>query len=157
MEPRQKLNIEPKPHPVLLIEDDEGDVEIARRAFLKCDIASQLFVVSDGEEALEFLSRSGRYSDPATTPRPCLILCDLNLPKMSGKELLRSIKGDADLRRIPFVVLTTSNHEADVRECYDSGANTYMTKPINFAEFLHAIAVIGRYWLELAQLPMMGR
>ena len=139
--------------PVLLVEDDDDDVAIARRAFEKGRIGNPLYVVGDGEEALEYLRQTGRYSDPGAAPRPSLILLDLNMPRVDGREVLRIIKRDEDLRLIPVVVLTTSSDARDVLSCYRAGANTYVTKPLDFEEFLGAVMTIVRYWLHFAQLP----
>ncbi len=139
--------------PILLVEDDLEDVEITRRAFKKGNIANPFYVVRDGEEAMEFLQHTGRYSDPTTAPRPGLILLDLNLPRLDGREVLRLIKADPNLKRIPVVVLTTSGEEADVLGCYDQGANTYITKPVEFDKFLEAVITVGKYWLSIAVIP----
>ena len=138
---------------VLLVEDDAEDIEITRRAFQKGRIPNPLDVVRDGPEAMEFLQHAGRYSDPARAPRPGLILLDLNLPGLDGREVLKLIKEDPDFRRIPVVVLTISSQETDVRGCYNSGANTYITKPVEFDRFLEAVVTIGRYWLSIAEIP----
>lgn len=143
--------------PVLLVEDDLEDIEITRRAFKKGKIANRLYVVRDGEEAMEFLQHTGRYTDEATAPRPGLILLDLNLPRLDGREVLKLIKDHLGLRRIPVVVLTTSSEEADVLGCYDKGANTYITKPVEFDKFLEAVITIGRYWLCIAEIPDGGQ
>ena len=139
--------------PVLLVEDDLEDIEIAERAFKKGRIANPFYTVRDGEEAMEFLRQEGRYSDPVDAPRPGLILLDLNLPRLDGREVLRLIKTDPDLHRIPVVVLTTSGEEADVLGCYDDGANSYVTKPVEFEKFLQAVVTIGEYWLCIAVIP----
>jgi len=139
---------------VLLVEDDLEDVEITRRAFRRGRIANPLHVVRDGEEAMEFLRHTGRYADGGEdAPRPGLILLDLNLPRLDGRAVLERIKGNPDLRRIPVVVLTTSSEEADVGGCYEDGANTFITKPVEFADFLEAVVTIGRYWLCVAEIP----
>lgn len=142
--------------PVLLVEDDPDDVEITRRAFAKGKIANPLHVVRDGEEAMEFLKHTGRYKQADCAPRPGLILLDLNLPRLDGRQVLRLVKEDTELRRIPIVVLTTSDEEADVLECYDSGANSYMTKPVDFKKFIEAVVTIGKYWLYFAEIPGEG-
>ncbi len=139
--------------PVLLVEDDPEDIEIAERAFKKGKIANPLYTVRDGEEAMEFLRHKGRYGQPEAAPRPGLILLDLNLPRLDGREVLKLIKKDADLHRVPVVVLTTSSEEADVLGCYDDGANTYVTKPVEFQKFLQAVITIGEYWLCIAVIP----
>lgn len=139
--------------PVLLVEDDEDDIEITRRAFRKGKIANPLYVVRDGEEALEYLGRTGRYADSAAAHRPGLILLDLNMPRLDGREVLKAIKQDANLRRIPMVVLTTSSEEADVCRSYEDGANTYITKPVEFEKFVRAVITLGQYWLCFAEIP----
>ena len=139
--------------PVLLVEDDPDDVQIAKRAFEKGNIANPLYIVRDGEEAMEFLQHTGRYADADQAPRPGLILLDLNLPRLDGREVLGLIKKDPDLLRIPVVVLTTSSDEADVLECYKDGANTFITKPVQFGKFLEAVITIGQYWLRIAVIP----
>jgi len=141
---------------VLLVEDDAEDVEITQRAFVKGSIPNPLHVVRSGEAALEFLQHRGRYADLTETPRPGLILLDLHLPGLNGCEVLKQIKSDRGLRRIPVVVLTTSSEEADVLRCYDVGANTYITKPVEFDKFLEAVLTIGKYWLLVAQIPEDG-
>ena len=139
--------------PVLLVEDDPDDVTITRRAFEKGNIRNPLYVTWDGEEAMEFLKNEGRHADPKQAPRPGLILLDLKLPRLDGREVLMLIKQDPQLRRIPVVVLTTSNENADVLGCYDVGANTYITKPVDFDNFLEAVVTIGQYWLSIAKIP----
>jgi len=135
---------------ILLVEDDPEDVQIAKRAFQKGRIANPLRVVRDGEEAMEYLRQTGRY---CKTRRPGLILLDLNLPRLDGREVLSEIKQDPDLRRIPVVILTTSNEDADILGCYDRGANTYITKPVEYDKFLQAVINISRYWLYTAEIP----
>jgi CheY-like chemotaxis protein len=142
-----------KPVNVLLVEDDPEDVEITRRAFSRAKVRNPLYVVRDGEEAMAFLKHTGPYSNAEDAPRPGLILLDLNLPRLDGREVLRLIKVDAKLGRIPVVVLTTSSEESDVLDCYDSGANTYITKPVDFRGFLDAVVTLGRYWLSIAEIP----
>lgn len=143
--------------PLLLVEDDPEDVEIAQRAFNRARIANPLYVVWDGEEAMEFIRRKGRYAGAGQAPRPGLILLDLNLPRLGGREVLKLIKSDPDLRRIPVVILTASTEEADVFGCYDEGANTYVTKPVEFGRFLEAVVTIGQYWLCIAEIPDAGQ
>ena len=138
---------------VLLVEDDPEDIEIARRAFQRGGIANPLYAVRDGEEAMEFLHHTGRYADAAKAPRPGLILLDLNLPGLDGRDVPKLIKDDPDFHRIPVVVLTTSSEEVDVLGCYDKGANTYITKPVEFGQFLQAVITIGQYWLGVAVIP----
>jgi len=142
--------------PVLLVEDDLGDVEITQRAFKKGRIGNPLYVVRDGEEAMEFVQHTGRYAGGAGAPRPGLILLDLNLPRLDGREVLELIKHDSNLRRIPVVVLTVSSEEADVLGCYNWGANTYIIKPVEFEKFVQAVITVGQYWLCIAEIPDAG-
>jgi len=139
--------------PVLLVEDDLEDVHITRRAFMRGGITNPLHVVHSGEAAMEFLTNVGCYSDATQAPRPGLILLDLRLPGFDGCEVLKQIKGNPLLRRVPVVVLTTSSERADVLRCYDVGANTYITKPVEFDKFLEAVIAIGQYWLSIAEIP----
>jgi len=142
--------------PVLLVEDDPDDVAITQRAFRKGNVANPLRVVRDGEEALEYLRQTGRYAGAGSAPRPGIVLLDLNLPRVGGREVLREIKGDPVLKRLPVVILTTSDQDADVIDCYEHGANTYMTKPVDFRQFIEAVVTIGRYWLCFAEIPAAG-
>ena len=140
--------------PVLLVEDDPEDVWITRRAFRKGRIANPLYVVRDGEEAMEFLRHTGRYANgDGEAPRPGLVLLDLKLPRLDGREVLKLIRQDLNLHNIPVVVLTTSSDEAEVLDCYKNGANTYVTKPVEFDRFLKAVITIGQYWLCIAEIP----
>ena len=139
--------------PILLAEDDPDDIEITHRAFKKGNISNPLYIVRDGEEALEFLRNEGRYTDKKLAPRPGLILLDLNMPRVDGREVLKIVKNDSSLRRIPIIVMTTSKHEKDVLCSYDYGANTYITKPLNFNDFIEALQIVGKYWLGIAEIP----
>jgi len=137
---------------VLLIEDDEDDVRLTQRAFKKGKILNRLYVVHDGEEAMEFLRHQGQYTDPKLAPRPGIILLDLNMPRMDGRDVLKRIKRDKNLMTIPVVVLTTSDQENDVLDCYTNGANSFITKPVEFNNFLNAVVTLGRYWLNITRL-----
>ena len=134
---------------VLLVEDNPDDVEIARRALWKAAARVELSVARDGQEALDMLF--GRSNGDASLPH--LVLLDLNLPKMDGREVLEKIKADPKLKRIPVVVLTVSTQEEDVARCYDTGVNTYIAKPIQFEDFMRAVATINEYWVGTATLP----
>lgn len=138
---------------VLLVEDDEDDVRLTQRAFIKGKIMNKLYVVNDGEEAMDFLEHRGRYTDPQNAPEPGVILLDLNMPRMDGREVLKEIKSSEKLRHIPVVILTTSSQENDVCNCYEYGANTFITKPVEFDKFLKAVVSLGEYWLDIARLP----
>lgn len=135
---------------VLLVEDDPGDVLITREAFAENKVRNNLSVVNDGVKALQFLRREADY---ATAPRPDLILLDLNLPRMDGHEVLANIKSDADLQRIPVVVLTTSDAEEDVLRSYDLHANAYVTKPVDFERFLGVVRQIDDFFVSVVKLP----
>ena len=135
---------------VLLVEDDEGDALITEEAFERHKVVNRLHRVRDGVEALEFLRREGRHAD---APRPGLILLDLNLPRMDGHEALAAIKGDADLRRIPVVVLTTSGADEDVLLSYELHANAYVTKPVDFDAFVGAIRHIDDFFITVVARP----
>jgi CheY-like chemotaxis protein len=135
---------------VLLVEDDPGDVLMTREAFEDHKVRNNLHVVSDGVEALAFLRRQG---DHAAAPRPDLILLDLNLPRKDGREVLAEVKGDDDLRRIPVVVLTTSDADEDILRSYDLHANAYVTKPVDFEQFLSAVRQVDEFFLSVVKLP----
>ena len=142
--------------PVLLVEDDPEDVYIARRAFERGKLDRPLRVVEDGREALEYLDRTGRYAGPAQAPRPALILLDLNLPYVSGLDVLVHVRSDPGLRGIPVVVLTTSDDEDDRRACGDAGASAYVTKPAQFDALLEAVMKAVRQGLACSQLVPHG-
>lgn len=139
-----------KPLEVLLVEDDEDDVRLTREALRDSKVIVNMTVASDGEEALERLHRKGRFAD---AERPDLILLDLNLPRVSGREVIAQLKGDRDLKLIPVVVLTTSEADSDIVKCYDLGANCYITKPVNFDQFRRIIKAIDEFWLAIVKLP----
>jgi CheY-like chemotaxis protein len=136
---------------VLLVEDDEGDVVMTREALDEGKVLNRLHVVGDGVEAIEFLRREGQYAE---APRPDLILLDLNLPRRDGRQVLAEVKGDADLRRIPIVVLTTSEAEEDILRSYDLHANAYVTKPVDFDRFVAVIQQIDEFFISVVRLPM---
>jgi CheY-like chemotaxis protein len=138
---------------VLLIEDNPRDVRLTKRAFVQADLPHDLRVVRDGDEALAYLHREGAYKDSQTSPRPDVILLDLNLPRMNGHELLGCLKQDQRFRQIPVIVLTTSGRPDDVRLAYEAGANAYLLKPVEFARFTEVMVHLGKFWLELVELP----
>jgi two-component system, chemotaxis family, response regulator Rcp1 len=141
------------PVEILLVEDNPGDVDLAREALENSKIRNTLSVVGDGEDALAFLRRKGKY---AAAPRPDLILLDLNLPKKSGREVLAEIKSDEDLKRIPVVILTVSKDEEDILESYNLHANCFITKPIDLHQFLRVVRAIEDFWLTIVKLPPNG-
>jgi len=138
---------------ILLADDDEEDRMLAADAMVESRVANDLRFVEDGEELLEYLCKRGRYAAPDAAPTPGLILLDLNMPRKDGREALREIKADPDLRRIPIVVLTTSKAEEDIYRTYDLGANSFITKPVSFEGLVAVMRDIGRYWIEIVELP----
>ncbi|MFN8375015.1 MAG: response regulator [Anaerolineae bacterium] len=135
---------------VLLIEDNPGDVRLTMEALRDVKLHNKLSVVNDGVEAMAFLRHEGSYSQ---APRPDLILLDLNLPRKDGREVLEEIKNDDDLRRIPVVILTTSNDERDILESYNLHANCYITKPVDLKQFLAIVKSIQSFWFSIVKLP----
>ena len=142
-----------KPVQILLVEDNPDDVEIARRALKTSRLANDVHVTRDGQEAIDFLFRQGQYGEGVDVPRPDLILLDLNLPKLTGIEVLEKIRANKHLSMIPVIMLTASEREEDVAKSYKLGSNTYISKPVEFDKFLHAVEVIGEYWIVIATLP----
>ncbi len=136
------------PVSILLVEDDPNDVEITVRALKKGQVKNQLIVARDGQEALDILTGPG-----ADARRPGLILLDLNLPKVNGLEVLSRVKADPQLRRIPVIMLTASTRDEDVVRSYDLGANTFISKPVQFDEFIRVVTTISQYWIIIATLP----
>jgi len=135
---------------ILLVEDNPGDVRLIQEALRDGKVWNNPHVVSDGEMALDFVYRRGKFTD---APRPDLVLLDLNLPKKDGREVLATIKSDPDLKRIPVVVLTTSKEEEDVLRAYNLAANCYVTKPVEFDQFMKVIRMIEDFWLTIVALP----
>ena len=142
-----------QPVKILLVEDNVQDIEITQRAFARGRVRNELTVVRDGEEAIDYLYHRGKYQDPATSPRPGMILLDLNLPKVGGLEVLQQIKKDAQLKQIPVIVLTVSQREEDVVRSYDLGVNTYIQKPVEFDNFMRVVNAVHEYWILIATLP----
>ena len=144
------MTITGTPIEILLVEDDPGDVTLTREAFQEHKLSNHLHVVSDGVEALSFLRREGRHSDAV---RPDLILLDLNLPRVDGREVLSAIKADDDLTAIPVVVLTTSDAEEDVLRSYRLHASAYVTKPVDFEQFIKVVQQIDEFFVQVVRLP----
>ena len=143
----------PRPITILLADDDPDDRMLAQEALEENRLANDLHMVQDGEELLDYLYRRGRYADPASSPRPGLILLDLNMPRMDGREALRVLKGDPDLKQIPVVVLTTSKAEEDIYRTYNLGVNSFISKPVSFEGLVEVTRALGRYWFEIVELP----
>lgn len=145
------MNLEnARPIEILLVEDDPGDVVIAQEALEQSKLVNNLHVATNGDEALAFLRRDGEYAD---APKPDLVLLDLNLPRRDGREVLAEVKADPDLRRIPVVILTTSQAEEDIVRSYDLHANAYVTKPVDFAQFVHVVQQIDEFFFTVVSLP----
>jgi CheY-like chemotaxis protein len=140
-------------HAILLVEDNPADIVITQRALRESSIPADLIVVRDGQEAVDYLLRAGDHADGAPGRKPDLILLDLNLPRLSGREVLEKIRGHPELRSVPVVVLTTSHRQEDIVDVYSAGANTYMEKPQEFKRFVEVLQTIQRYWLDMALLP----
>ena len=135
---------------ILLVEDNPGDVRLTQEVFKEAKILNHLNVVGDGVDAMAFLRKEGGYADVV---RPDLVLLDFNLPRMSGRDLLKEIKGDPVLRNIPIVVLTTSRAEQDVLDAYEHHANCYIAKPVDLEQFIDIVRSIGQFWLSIVELP----
>jgi CheY-like chemotaxis protein len=138
---------------ILIIEDSDDDYIATMRAFKKANLVNPVRRCTNGDQALDYLFQRGEFSDPSSAPRPHIILLDLNLPGTDGRELLRAINAEPDLKKIPVIVLTTSDAEQDIEQCYAAGANSYIQKPVDLAGFIHAIALLSEYWLEVSILP----
>ena len=137
---------------ILLVEDNEGDVVLTLEALKEAKLKNKISVVRDGEEALQFLYREGKF---ANEELPQLILLDINLPKIDGKEVLHRIKNDPSLKKIIVVILTTSSSEKDILESYDNYANCYITKPVDLEKFIEVIHTIEGFWISIVQLPKL--
>lgn len=135
---------------ILLVEDDPGDAGLTRAALAQARILCKLHHVTDGVEALAFLRKQGSYG---AMPTPHLVLLDLNMPRMGGREVLAAMRADEQLQKIPVVVLTTSDIEADIETSYELGANSFITKPVDIDQFIDAIKALGDYWFSIVRLP----
>jgi CheY-like chemotaxis protein len=142
-----------KPITILMADDDADDRKLTKDAFEESRVVNDLRFVVDGVELMDYLKRRGHYADPATSPRPGLILLDLNMPKKDGREALEEIKADPALKTIRVVILTTSQAEVDIYRTYNLSASSYITKPVTFEGLVEVIRTLGRYWLEIVELP----
>ena len=141
-----------KPIVILMADDDADDRLLAKDALADCKINSEVHFVENGEELVEYLHRRGKFG--ANTPRPGLILLDLNMPKKDGREALREIKSDPELRKIPVVVLTTSRADTDISQIYELGANSFITKPVSFDALVNTMKILTNYWCQTVELPV---
>ncbi len=142
-----------EPITILMADDDEEDQMLAAEALEEARLGNDLRFVNDGEELMAYLRREGRFADPASSPRPGLILLDLNMPRMDGREALRQIKADPALRKIPVVILTTSQAQEDIVRTYDLGAAGFVVKPVAFEGLVEVVRTIGRYWIQVVARP----
>ena len=142
-----------KPIKIVVAEDDPDDRMFLKEALEESRLANDLHFAEDGEELMDYLYHRGKYADLADTSRPGLILLDLNMPKKDGREVIKEIKSDPELRRIAIVVLTTSKAEEDIYRSYDLGVNSFITKPVTFESLVEVMKTIGRYWFEIVELP----
>jgi CheY-like chemotaxis protein len=138
---------------ILMADDDADDRLLTKDALAECKTMGELRCVENGEELLDYLMRRGPYADPAKSPRPGLILLDLNMPKKDGRDALREIKLDPELKKIPVVVLTTSRADTDINRIYDLGANSFIAKPVSFESLVDVMKLLIRYWFEMVELP----
>ena len=146
----------PKPITILMADDDPDDRQLTREAFEEAKLANDLRFVEDGVELLDYLHRRGKYVDPATSPRPGIILLDLNMPRKDGREALQELKQDPRFRAIRVIILTTSKAEEDILRTYNLSAASYITKPVTFESLVDVVKTLGKYWLEIVELPENG-
>ena len=139
---------------ILMADDDADDRLLAKDALTECRLANDLHFVENGEELLDYLKRRGKFTQMTDSPRPGLILLDLNMPKKDGREALKEIKADPELRKTPVVVLTTSKADTDIGSIYELGANSFISKPVSFDSLVEVMKVLGRYWFEIVELPV---
>ncbi len=138
---------------ILMADDDEDDILLTQKALRQGKLLNELFCVHDGEELLDYLFHQGAYTDAAKAPRPGIILLDLNMPRMDGREALKEIKAHPDVHDIPVVVFTTSKAEEDIYRSYKLGVNSFITKPVTFDRLIEVMQMIGKYWFEIVTLP----
>jgi CheY-like chemotaxis protein len=142
---------------ILMAEDDPDDRMFCREALQEARLTNQVYFVEDGQELMDYLKCQGAYADPESCPAPGLILLDLNMPRKDGREALEEIKSDPRLRAIPVVVLTTSKAEEDILRSYNLGVSGYITKPVTFERLIEIMKILGRYWFDIVELPILPR
>lgn len=153
VEVRLFVSLLKKPITILMADDDEDDRLMTKEALIEAKQYSEFRTVEDGEELMEYLKRTGRYSNPKNAPPPGIILLDLNMPKKDGRQVLKELKADPGFRRIPVVVLTTSKAEDDILKTYELGVNSFVVKPTSFEGLVDVMKMIARYWFEIVVLP----
>jgi CheY-like chemotaxis protein len=147
------MNQPAQPITILIADDDQEDCMLTRKALQISRLANEVRFVGDGQELMDYLQRREQYVDPESSPRPGLILLDLNMPRKDGREALAEIKSDPALRKTPVVILTSSKAEEDICRSYDLGVNSYVTKPVTFDSLVELMQTLGRYWFEIVDLP----
>ena len=148
------MNAAPKSNIILMAEDDSDDRLLAQDALKESGVAMEVRFVEDGVELMDYLNRRNKYSEPASSPRPGLILLDLNMPRKDGREALREIKADAELKKIPVVVLTTSTADTDISRVYELGANSFISKPVAYNALVGLMKTVVEYWFKVVMLPV---
>ncbi len=143
--------------PILIADDDEDDRDMIRDALKESRLINNLHCVKDGEELMDYLNHRGNFEDPIKNPLPGLILLDLNMPRMDGREALKEIKTNPRLRQIPVVILTTSQAEEDIFRTYELGVNSFITKPVSFESLVKVMKTLGNYWFDIVELPDLER
>jgi two-component system response regulator len=146
----------PKPITILMADDDPDDRQLTKEAFVEAKLSNELRFVEDGVELMEYLNRQGKYADPASSPRPGIILLDLNMPRKDGREALQELKADPRFRMIRVIIMTTSKAEEDILRTYNLSAASYITKPVTFDSLVDVVRTLGKYWLEIVELPENG-
>jgi two-component system response regulator len=146
----------PKAITILMADDDPDDRQLTKEAFEEARLVNDLRFVEDGVELLDYLHRRGKYADPVSSPRPGIILLDLNMPRKDGREALQELKQDARFRAIRVIILTTSKAEEDILRTYNLSAASYITKPVTFESLVDVVKTLGKYWLEIVELPENG-
>lgn len=141
--------------PILMVDDDKDDRMLTEKALRKNRVINPIHFLEDGEELMEYLQKKGKFSAPGAAPTPCFVLLDLNMPRMDGRKALSLIKADPTLRKIPIVVLTTSQAEEDIVRSYSLGANSFITKPVQFESLVNLMDSLKQYWLEIVELPVL--
>ena len=144
---------DPKPITILVADDDPDDRQLTKEAFAEAKLANDLRFVEDGVELLDYLNRRGKFTDPESSPKPGIILLDLNMPRKDGREALTEIKQDQRFKTLRVIIMTTSNAEADIERSYSQSAASYITKPVTFEALVDVIRTFGKYWLEIVELP----
>ncbi len=149
------MNETAKPNVIVMAEDDADDRVLIKDALAECQWNAEIRFVENGEQLMDYLEHKGTFTDPQSSPRPGLVILDLNMPRKDGREVLREMKANADFRRIPVVVLTTSHADTDIERIYDLGANSFISKPLDFQSLVNLMRLLGQYWFKAVELPAL--